>query len=632
MHVARTSPIRRALLSLRLRRALAGLSVGFALVACGDDAADDATDPDGGGSTSSSGGSTSSGSTSSSSSSSSGDAAPPRDAGPDAAPNDSGVASVQIFVDAFCNDNCQLQVHGDLPLGATALDADGNPIEGATFTWASSDESKATVSATGQLLGIAVGGADITATTGGVSGTYHVDVVPSQPTRIVLTPSYSRLAAAGDTVQLHAVAYDFWNYIIDVPFAWFVSDPNVGTIDANGTFTGAVQGQTTVLVGSGNAEASAQITVVAPISTTPGFALDSFEAGASVACGTVGTNAYCWGRQFEGNLGSGAPPGNIEGQGTPQLVAGNHGFTHFGIGNYHTCAITAAGEAWCWGENGSGAMGSDTAELQGSPVPVKVAGEVVFQSLVAGLSHTCGLSVTGKAYCWGDNTVGALGNGTGENTYLPTPVATDATYTQLASGLWSVCGLRPDGGVECWGQNSSGALGNGSDEGAVAPVPGELPGGHHFTQIDSYGSYTCGVELDQSIWCWGRNDLGQTGDGTYDTAYTPVQLVSAARFTQVATGAFHTCAITTSGETQCVGLGFYGGLGNGSTLDSNTTVNVVGGLRFVHLDAGSHYTCGQLASKATYCWGTGDDGQLGNGHSGGGVFATVPSPLTPPAL
>ena len=256
---------------------------------------------------------------------------------------------------------------------------------------------------------------------------------------------------------------------------------------------------------------------------------------------------------------------------------------------------------------------------------------VFLQSLVLGLSHTCGLSRTGKAYCWGDGQHGVLGNGATENVSVPTLVSGDANYTQLSSGLWTVCGLRSDGGVDCWGLNSSGALGIGDeDENARVLVPTALPGGHLFTQIDSYGSNTCGVELDQSVWCWGRNDYGQSGDGTANTAFEPVQLVSAARFTKVSSGAFHTCALTTSGETQCVGLGFYGALGNASTLDSPSTVNVVGGLRFVDLQSGSHFLCGRLASGATYCWGAGDQAQLGNGYSGLGVFSTAPAPLSPP--
>lgn len=63
-------------------------------------------------------------------------------------------------------------------LNATLRDNIGNPIGGRAIIWTTSDGSIVTVSTTGQIQGIAIGSATITATSEGVSGTTTVNVVP----------------------------------------------------------------------------------------------------------------------------------------------------------------------------------------------------------------------------------------------------------------------------------------------------------------------------------------------------------------------------------------------------------------------------------------------------------------------
>jgi alpha-tubulin suppressor-like RCC1 family protein len=122
---------------------------------------------------------------------------------------------------------------------------------------------------------------------------------------------------------------------------------------------------------------------------------------------TAAGKAYCWGSNLIGKLGA----GTIGDSNVPVAVADGHLFASVTAGADHTCGVTTAGSAWCWGFNingqlGTGGSGDDYF------VPVAVSGDHAFASVSTGDYHTCGVTTAGAAYCWGSNDPGALGDGT----------------------------------------------------------------------------------------------------------------------------------------------------------------------------------------------------------------------------
>ena len=133
----------------------------------------------------------------------------------------------------------------------------------------------------------------------------------------------------------------------------------------------------------------------------------------------------------------------------------------------HSCAIDNDDAMWCWGDNSFGQLGNPT--VTGSTAnPVRVAGGMVFSTITAGGLHTCGLTAQGEAYCWGDNAVGQIGDGTTTQAGIPVAVTGGLTFQSLSAGNYHTCGITTEGVGYCWG---SGPLGVAGVTTSLVPIP-----------------------------------------------------------------------------------------------------------------------------------------------------------------
>jgi alpha-tubulin suppressor-like RCC1 family protein len=155
------------------------------------------------------------------------------------------------------------------------------------------------------------------------------------------------------------------------------------------------------------------------------------------AC-AIGTNngAYCWGTNEFSALGLGAAsaPETCGGADrpcstTPLAVAGDMEFRVLSAGEQHTCAITPDPDKalLCWGSNLGGEIGDGSAGLVSDRAsPTSVSGARPASWISAGEFTSCGvlLEAAGpRAYCWGDNAWGQLGNGRFERSSVPVRVS-----------------------------------------------------------------------------------------------------------------------------------------------------------------------------------------------------------------
>jgi alpha-tubulin suppressor-like RCC1 family protein len=224
-----------------------------------------------------------------------------------------------------------------------------------------------------------------------------------------------------------------------------------------------------------------------PCSTTPvavsgGLTFDSLSAGVQESCGVTAADAgFCWGGIAGlGVLGNGTTAGAAA---SPVAIAGGLTLRDVQVEGASPCALTTTGQAYCWGNNIAGQVGdgSTTQRL----VPVPVAGGLTFASLAAAsgqnnvLSHMCAITTAGDAYCWGGNSKGELGAATGSACTFggPTPCSTvpvlvsgGHSWRALAVGLEFTCGITTSDAVYCWGANTFGQLGNGTTVSSIVPV------------------------------------------------------------------------------------------------------------------------------------------------------------------
>ena len=230
----------------------------------------------------------------------------------------------------------------------------------------------------------------------------------------------------------------------------------------------------------------------------------AIAAGQWHTCGlTTDGAAYCWGRGASGQLGNGSTTDSPN----PVAVSGGLTFSALTTGNDHTCGLTTSGAAYCWGTM------SPLYPLD--EVPVAIPGGLSFIALASGNAHACAVTTSRAAYCWGFGGDGQFGNGsTTDSADSPIPVAVSGglSFTVLAGGDGHTCGLTTSGSAYCWGSNSFGQLGDGSTTDSYIPVA--VSGGLSFTTLASGYNHTCALASSGAAYCWGYNGYGQLGNGS----------------------------------------------------------------------------------------------------------------------
>ena len=316
-----------------------------------------------------------------------------------------------------------------------------------------------------------------------------------------------------------------------------------------------------------------------PVAVATPIELVSLTAGASHTCGLDGSGrAWCWGDNAWEQLGHRWDVTSRSAE--PVTVSGDKVFERLEAGADFNCGLTQTGAAYCWGSHGFGELGTGDLELFTSPEPVAVVGGKQFAQLSSGWAHTCGWTSSGTAYCWGESGSGALGTGSvtppeqwpAEPT--PTAVAGGLAFSQVEAGSGWSCGLTTAGAAFCWGVSPGGQLGNGSTESKLAPSA--VSGGLTWRSLRAGWGHICGVTAAGGTACWGNNAGGQlgvapaeecpglNGEPPFGCSTTPVPLPDTPRrFASVVPGGDFTCALDDLGYAFC--WGFNGGaqLGNG---------------------------------------------------------------------
>jgi hypothetical protein len=315
-------------------------------------------------------------------------------------------------------------------------------------------------------------------------------------------------------------------------------------------------------------------------------------------------------------------------------------FRSVAAGGDHTCAVDTAGKAWCWGEDGNAATGVPSSENpDGSsiehryiPAFTDLGGKVDFIAIDTDRNHTCALSAANDVYCWGDNAFDQLGfpRSGGTWTARATLVRSGSKYASVVTGMNHTCAIQTNQALDCWGENFNfqlasslpGAGLNGHTMFATLNSKVPLLGGKGVSRVAAGATSTCAENYNAHTICWGSAQhftppnnatsgfvalhysyalsmaterdscaggasnctrtcvAGLGGDlfcGNWTSAIPP-QLPLVAEpasdryivWNQVDVGENHVCALTSQRDVWCFGIDKFGQFGTGATSTVRT--------------------------------------------------------------
>lgn len=405
----------------------------------------------------------------------------------------------------------------------------------------------------------------------------------------------SALLLAGENTRLTATSLDSLGQpLADRTHQWATRNAAVARVGPSGLVEATDPGATWIVVADGARRDSARVRV--------GLRFASIHAGSDVTCAlTAAGEAWCWGWNGFGQQGNGTEVDTA----LPARAAGGLTFRALVLGSGTSCGIAGQSAIWCWGYNGVGQLADGTILSRSSPALLPESLEFAVVRLGAGTTP-CARTDEGRWYCWGWNRFNQLLDGTGFNQRRPTPLVTSPGLEFVTAGGGHVCGLDGAGRAWCWGRNDFGQLGDGSADDRAAPTP--VTTDLAFAQLVAGETHTCGRTATGAVYCWGDNASGQVGPAGGIAAPLPVAVAPGVAFDTIAATRDHTCALW-AGVGYCWGANDYGQLGG----QDGSGIGIGGAYRWRTISPGTTHTCGVTTDGVAYCWGRNFYGGLGIG-------------------
>jgi alpha-tubulin suppressor-like RCC1 family protein len=299
-----------------------------------------------------------------------------------------------------------------------------------------------------------------------------------------------------------------------------------------------------------------------------------------------------------------------------------------------TCGVKGKGTVRCWGENSAGQLGDGTTDPRPFPVTTTVLASGAVLTAVKAVAvqgaHSCALRSNGRAWCWGFNGSGRLGDGTTDDRHAAVQVRRGGGFltgvVAISAGLAHTCALLADATVRCWGDNDEGQLGDGTTDERHAPVKVRNASGGVLSGVVAISAgydHTCALRADRRVSCWGNNEHGRLGDGSTQDRHHPVQVKrgsgALSGVTHISAGDGATCAATIERQAYCWGNNENGELGDGTTTERHKARLVKRDSRpfagVQRIETSADHTCAVRSNKTAWCWGANSDGQVGSGSA-----------------
>lgn len=398
---------------------------------------------------------------------------------------------------------------------------------------------------------------------------------------VLVSPSVDTLPAGTQRRLVAQVVRSPGDTIVAPGVLWSSSDPDIAGVSADGIVTGLRSGRVTITAVVSDERGTASIAVERR------FTASMVAVGPDDVCALDPMGqAWCFGQNYSGALGlgyTGAATSTFIGP-----VLGGHTFRTIGLGWSHACALAADGQAWCWGDNYERQLNQPSTVTR-SLRPLAVDPLRTWDTLVVnGSGETCGLT-SGETWCWG----------WGYAVLSRVLQYSSLTFTSLSAGMEMNCGLTAAGLATCW-PAFDGAAYDSYFGGAV-------------TSVSIGTGFLCAVYPGGAARCQGSNANGQLGDGTTGDAASPVTVAGAHQWAALSAGERSTCGLVSDGTAYCWGANESGQLGTGDSTEVHAPTAVATGVRFRSIATSgsdnsgslSHRSCGITTASELFCWGAG---------------------------
>ncbi|KAE8679939.1 XB3 in, putative isoform 1 [Hibiscus syriacus] len=298
----------------------------------------------------------------------------------------------------------------------------------------------------------------------------------------------------------------------------------------------------------------------------------------------------------------------------------------------HIALVTKQGEVFTWGEESGGRLGHGFQKDFNHPQLVELLAATNVEFIASGEYHTCAVSSAGDLFTWGDGTynAGLLAHGTDVSHWIPKRVCGALEGLQvlfIACGTWHSALATSNGKLFTFGDGRFGVLGHGDRENAAYPKEVQMLNGlktvrvacgvwHTAAIVEVSGQSGANIS-SRKLFTWGDGDKHRLGHGSKETYLLPACVSSLIdyNFHQLACGHTITVALTTSGHVFTMGGTAYGQLGNPSSdgkLPCLVQDKLVG--EFVEeISCGACHVAVLTSRSEIFTWGRGANGRLGHG-------------------
>lgn len=290
------------------------------------------------------------------------------------------------------------------------------------------------------------------------------------------------------------------------------------------------------------------------------------------------------------------------------------------------------GELFAWGNAASGMLGDGTVVNKSSPIQIGTSSWAVSESAV---KRTFGITDGGKLYSWGQDGFGALGQNTNNiNRSSPTQVGALTTWLAVSGGGYHAAAVKTDGTLWAWGYNVYGQLGNNATSNISSPTQvGALT---TWLKVCCGAYNTFAIKTNGTLWAWGANSVGPDcagvlGQNDAVDYSSPVQIGALTDWAEIFSNARSAIAIKTDGTLWAIGgNNAYGTLGQNNAISKSSPVQIGALTNWQKLSTGGgrSIACSAIKTDGTlWTWGYNNDGMLGISQNNANPWVSVSSPI-----